>query len=166
MRERSALENQLQAITQALKFTKNWRQMVTILNTSILTSDGVYRMKTISLESAKVIIADGFQSAVGHQATAEILTELLGVPVPVNRIMFEQADNSSALVFKLKARAPEGTILSREEIEKLGYEFKLLERFDQEYLAEKQMIQDYEITGDDYQQTFVEFEGCTYEEYS
>lgn len=140
--------------------------MITILNTSILTSNGVYRMKTISLDEAKEQIADGFKSAVGHQATAEILTELLGVEVAVNRIMFEQADNSSALVFKLKGRPPEGAILSRKEIEEIGYEFKILERFDQVYLAEQQMIQDHEITGDDYLQTLIEFEGCTYEEYS
>lgn len=137
--------------------------MITILNTSILTANGVYRMKTINLEEAKELVLDGFESAVGHQATAEILTELLGVSVPVNRIMFEQKDNSSALVFKLKGRAPEGVILNRKEIEAIGYEFKILERFDQEYLAEQQLIRDYEIEANDYMQALAENEGCVYE---
>jgi len=69
-----------------------------------------------------------FQSAVGHQSTAEILTELLGVSVPMNRMSYAQGVGEKALVFKLKARAPEGVILSRQEIEAIGYEFGLLLR--------------------------------------
>ena len=68
-------------------------------------------------------------SAVGHDVTAQILTELLGVTVPVNRIQFQQEVGQDALVFKLNARAPEGKVLNREEIEAIGYSFKILTRF-------------------------------------
>jgi hypothetical protein len=69
-----------------------------------------------------------FQSAIGHQATAEILTELLGVAVPVNRINYVQGVGDVAIVFKLRGRAPEGVILSRSEVEQMGYDFGLLTR--------------------------------------
>ena len=101
-----------------------------ILNTSIATADGNYALRTITLDEAQFLVneADGLDSAVGHAATAEILTRLLGVDIPVNRQQFAQQVGQKALVFKLSGRIPEGTILSLEEIENLGYELKVLER--------------------------------------
>jgi len=100
-----------------------------ILNTSILTSEGTFTLKSITLEQAQTLISSNeILSAVGHQSTAEILTELLGIEIPVNRIQFTQEDGQQALVFKLNGRPPEGKILSREEIETIGYKFQLLEK--------------------------------------
>ena len=101
---------------------------VTLLNTSILTSDGDFRLSSIFLESAKNYVSDGFESAIGHQSTAEILSELLEQDVPVNRVNYAQDIGDVAIVFKVNGRPPEGTILSRNEIEDIGYSFKLLER--------------------------------------
>ncbi|QBJ00994.1 uncharacterized protein Rostov7_00005 [Vibrio phage Rostov 7] len=53
---------------------------------------------------------------------------MLGVNVPVNRQQFAQQPLQKAVVFKLKGRAPEGVILGRDEVEKIGYEFKLMVR--------------------------------------
>jgi hypothetical protein len=66
---------------------------------------------------------------VGHVSTAEILTTLLDINIDVNRQMFEQQVNQTALVFKLNGRLPEGVVLSRDEIETMGYSFKTLIRF-------------------------------------
>ena len=109
-----------------------------ILNTSILTNYGAYEYKKLSLPDAQHIVynaiepqigpGDGILSAVGHESTAAILTDLLETPVLVNRIQFAQELNQSAIVFKLKGRAPEGVILTREQIEAIGYEFGLLTR--------------------------------------
>jgi hypothetical protein len=48
------------------------------------------------------------------------------MPIPHNRIEFKQAPGQRALVFKIKGRIPEGTVLNREQIEQIGYEFFLL----------------------------------------
>jgi len=105
------------------------KKPLAILNTSILTSEGTFTLKSISLEDAKNLVnSNEILSAVGHQSTAEILTELLEVSIPVNRIQFEQQEEQKTLVFKLNGRAPEGKILSREEIETIGYKFQLLEK--------------------------------------
>ncbi len=109
------------------------RKELGILNTSILTSTGTFQLEDISLEESKEILeylgkGCAFTSAVGHQATAEILSTLLEVEVPVNRIQYEQGLEDVALVFKLLGRAPEGVILTREEVEAIGYKFQLLTR--------------------------------------
>jgi hypothetical protein len=104
-----------------------------ILSTAIVTTDGLYRLKTISLTEAQELAQnyqrlDGLDSAVGHASTAEILARLLGVEIPVNRQQFEQKTEQVALVFKIKGRIPEGQILSEEQIESIGYDLKILER--------------------------------------
>jgi hypothetical protein len=107
---------------------------LTILNTSILTSYGKYSYEPLSLEQAKQLLRDYqagervIQSAIGHQSTADLLTMLLGFPVPVNRMEFNQTTDDVALVFKPKQRVGEGKVLSREELEAIGYEFGLLVR--------------------------------------
>ena len=104
-----------------------------LLNTTIATNDGVFQVETISLDRAKQLMSQhinvykvGVDSAIGHESTAAIMTELLGFDVPVNRQQFQQQPGQLALVFKLKGRPAEGKILSADEIEDIGYEFKLM----------------------------------------
>jgi len=100
-----------------------------ILNTTILTCDGSFELKTISLEESREIVnlyGDNIISAIGHQSTADIMTKLLKIDIKVNRIMFKQEPGQQALCFKLNGRPEEGKILSENEIEQIGYEFKLL----------------------------------------
>lgn len=104
-----------------------------LLNTSILTTAGTYKLTDITLEQAKDLIAsnkDNLDSAIGHASTAEIMTTLLEVPVEPNRQFFVQQVGQQALVLKVNGRTEEGKILSREEVEAIGYKFQLLERID------------------------------------
>lgn len=98
-----------------------------VLNTSILTTEGTFTLKDITLEEAKNLVKENnILSAVGHQSTADILTTLLETEVPMNRIQFAQETGQKALVFKLNGRPEEGKILTAEEIEAIGYKFQLL----------------------------------------
>lgn len=102
-----------------------------LLNTSILTTAGNYTLTDITLEEARQIVqenVDNLNSAIGHESTAEIMTTLLEVDVPVNRQMFIQEVGQMAIVFKLNGRPEEGKILSVDEIEAIGYKFQVLER--------------------------------------
>lgn len=100
-----------------------------VLNTSILTASGRFELEDISLDLAKKLVSENeFDSAVGHASTAQIMTALLGVEIPVNRQMFVQQPGQSALVFKLNGRTQEGKILTAEEIEQIGYKFQILKR--------------------------------------
>ena len=104
-------------------------EKLAILNTSILTTVGTYELKDITLEQAQDLVHNNdILSAVGHQSTADILTTLLGITVPMNRIQFAQEVGQKALVFKLNGRPEEGKILTQQEIEQIGYKFQLLIR--------------------------------------
>jgi len=109
-------------------------EQLTLLNTSILTSFGTFIYQPLALGEARALVQkfrlEGklIQSAIGHQTTADLLAGLLGYPVAVNRTEFKQTVGTVALVFKLKGRPPEGKVLSREELEEMGYEFGLLQR--------------------------------------
>lgn len=104
-----------------------------ILNTSIVTADGSYILESITPEAAIQIAAiavndGGIDSAVGHESTTQILTTILGVEVPVNRQLFSHSIGQRALVFKLNGRPEPGKELSRQELEEIGFSFKLLTR--------------------------------------
>jgi len=102
---------------------------VFLYNTSIVTAYGKYSYEPLMLEDAREIaLTNSAESAIGHQATADILTELFGFPVEVNRTNNQQQPGDLAVVFKLRGRPQEGKVLSREEVEAIGYDFGLLTR--------------------------------------
>ncbi len=103
-----------------------------LFNASILTSYGTFCFELLTFDEARELV-NAYRrenkeiiSAVGHQATAELMSEILKFPVNKNRLDFSQKVDEAALIFKLKKRADEGEILSRAEIEEVGYEFGLL----------------------------------------
>lgn len=104
---------------------------ILLLNTAIMTANGTFRLSNISLEDVKEMLTEeNIISAIGHNATAEIMSELVGIAIPTNRIQAKQEAGQKAIIFKLLKRPEEGKILNREEIEEIGYEFLLLERLD------------------------------------
>lgn len=103
--------------------------MIYLFNTTIIPNPGTFHMSEISAEEARDICAEGFTSAIGHEATAVAFTEILGKPVKVNRIAVELLCDK-AVCLKLKGRLPEGVILSLSDLEKIGYKLFLIERID------------------------------------
>lgn len=103
---------------------------VVLLNTSIVTTPGVYKLAPIAVDEARGICSASKEviSAIGHSATAEILTSVLGRPVAVNRFEYRQNVGDIAVVFKLRGRPPEGKILSQEEVDAIGFDFFTLRR--------------------------------------
>ena len=110
-----------------------------LLNTSIATQYGSYDYQPLSLSDAQSLIydalngqcnvsTDGVQSHIGHESTAVLMSTLLNADIKMDRTPLTQEAGQLALVFKLNGRAPEGKILSIEEIESIGYSFGLLTR--------------------------------------
>jgi hypothetical protein len=100
-----------------------------LLNTTVVPCEGLWNVQKTSLSYATYLagLKSQFTSAVGHDSTATLLSTLLGTTIPVNRIIVAPKQKDLLLCFKLKQRAPKGTILSVEELEALGYEFFLME---------------------------------------
>lgn len=66
-------------------------EKLALLNSSLLTTAGSYILTDITLDQARKLVTDNLDnldSAIGHASTAEIMTALLGVNVPINRQMF------------------------------------------------------------------------------
>lgn len=104
---------------------------VHVLNTSIIPpgADGNWMIEEVSADYAQRLVQarDGFVfSHVGHQATAEAATEVLGVPVQMDRSPWN--GTGLALAVQLNGRLPEGQILNREELERMGYALRVLFR--------------------------------------
>ena len=80
---------------------------VVLLN-ALVTSSRVpmtLRTKPMSIEEARdMVSAREIVSFIGHEATAQILTALFNVPVPVNRGMYDPKPNEVAIVVRLKKR--------------------------------------------------------------
>jgi hypothetical protein len=78
--------------------------------------------------SATAYLAAGYISAVGHQETAKALSELLGIPVPANRIEVKLLPQDRAVRMRMRARVPEGKLLTVAELQKIGFDLDLLTR--------------------------------------
>lgn len=92
--------------------------------------EATFKERRISVDEAKQIVAQQFTSAIGHQATAQLLTQLLGTAIPMNRTQVFLEPGDKLLAFTLKARPPEGKVLTLEELESIGYELVLVERLE------------------------------------
>jgi hypothetical protein len=98
-----------------------------IVNSPIIDGSGIYDYKTITMEEAMQFIeGKKFESAIGFESTAEVLSALLKTEVKYNRIQIKLQDGDQCLVFRLKDRIEEGKFYSAEELLKLNKEFGII----------------------------------------
>lgn len=103
--------------------------MLYIFNTTIAPTPGLtYKTDAITADHARAIVAHETEitSAIGHEATAQIASAILGRAIPVNRIAAGMAVGDAAICVKLRGRAPEGVILSAAEVEAIGFDLVLM----------------------------------------
>lgn len=105
---------------------KNFAFNTTIAVPSNLPAE--FAMTEITASEAASILQEGFISAIGHEGSAEVFTAVTGINVPVNRIQASLEIGDKAVCLKLRGRIPEGSILTKEECDKIGYDFILMER--------------------------------------
>lgn len=104
---------------------------VVIFNGPICTTVGLYRVTDLDVEEARQLVrTNGYVSAVGHDASAEVLSHILQVEVPMNRIEYRQKIGQKAIALKLNVRPPEGQVLTAEQMFQIGFGLQLMERLD------------------------------------
>jgi len=102
-----------------------------ILNSPILTNFGKYNFYPITIDKAKEILSkNNFISAIGHETTAQFLSQLLECNISFNRIKIEMQKGDIAIVFQLKERLPEGKILTEKELQNIKYNIAILEKIE------------------------------------
>ncbi|NLL41772.1 MAG: DUF1874 domain-containing protein [Firmicutes bacterium] len=114
---------------QELPLTEGEQIPVVLFNGPICTATGLYRLSDLDFDEARFLVRFyGFESAVGHESSAEVLSSVLGVDVPMNRVDYVQRIGQKAIVLKLNKRPEEGRILNTAEIYAVGFCLQLLER--------------------------------------
>ena len=73
----------------------------------------------------------GFESAIGHESTAQFLTKKLGIEIPANRVPVKLTKGDLLVVFQLLQRLPEGKVLTEEEIAQIPMNVFLVEIVDE-----------------------------------
>lgn len=105
-----------------------------------MPNDGVYSMQTLTTDEAVKLFQahadngsgwmENYYSAIGHHSTADALTELFGMgnqnPIHVARRTITMQPGDIALAFKPLGRLPEGKVLTREEIDEVGYTWAVI----------------------------------------
>jgi len=102
-----------------------------ILNSLITPFKGEnanFFIEKIDLEKAKLFLPKNFISAVGHQATAELISNLLEVEIKVNRVQVFFEIGDEALAFVPRERLPEGKVLTKEELLKIPLDIFFIQR--------------------------------------
>lgn len=101
--------------------------MIYILNSLIVpinfdeTSNASIKFTRITIEEARQLLKQGFISAIGHGGTAQLLSRLLNIAIPANRINVFFKKGDVGIHFFLKQRLPEGVVLNEEQLKQLQF---------------------------------------------
>jgi hypothetical protein len=98
-----------------------------IINASTLTKYGLGKFSDfLTIGDAQLILETGFVSAIGHEASAIVLSQILNIAIPVNRIHIKMQSGDDALILRLPQRLLEGKVLDETVLKKLDFELGLL----------------------------------------
>jgi hypothetical protein len=87
------------------------------------------KIKRIDVNQARQLVNQNqFISAIGHESTAKLLSMLLEIDIPTNRIQVEMISGDIGLHFVLKKRLPEGKIIEDiQELQEIGFDLIMSE---------------------------------------
>ena len=121
--------------------------MLYVLNSATLPLAGgkkyLIKARELSVEEASEMLKkEQFISAVGHEVTAKVLSNVFGVEIPFNRVQITLQPGDKLLSIILKKRLPEGQVLKTvEELEQIGYSIWLFEVYEDREISPVQVVE-------------------------
>lgn len=91
-------------------FEATGQRRLPILNSPLAFPEHIVYAARVDAETARALVEEakkrgiGIDSYIGHESTARLASQVLGVEVPVRRAMYQPAANEIALVFRLRKR--------------------------------------------------------------
>ena len=82
----------------------------------MLSHNAIALVKRVDFDTAVSLLGDGFTSVVSHQVTAEILSGILNMPVPFNRINVQLMPGDMLIAIIPNFRAEVAREFTAEEI--------------------------------------------------
>ena len=105
-----------------------------LLNTSIVTTTGTYKMVDLTLAQAKDLAQankDNLLSAIGHNATADVLKKNIGSWCTSEQNNIYARCRTTSNSFEIKGRLPDDVKdLTIDDMHKIGFDLFLLTRLD------------------------------------
>ena len=109
--------------------------MLYVFNTQIIplnwqiANSYTVKIKRIDVNQARQLINQNqFTSAIGHESTAKLLSMLLDIDIPINRIQIQMTSGDIGLHFALKKRLNESQVIENiQELEEIGYDLLISE---------------------------------------
>lgn len=99
--------------------------MLYLFNTTIMPNEGVFSCKKITTSEATELLLQGDSavSALGHQGSVDAFNALFkGLNCEMNRIQATMQKGDKAICLKVRGRLPEGSILTLEQLNEIGYD--------------------------------------------
>ena len=85
----------------------------------------VIEVLEVTIDEVKYVINEAIEKgievigAIGHLSTAQVLSQLLNINLPMDRKAIKLRRGDTAIIFQLMERLPEGKILSTEELQQM-----------------------------------------------
>ena len=100
-----------------------------LMNTTMMPNNvGTYVAKPIDSAAAVALMSECERvSAIGHESSAQAMSAVLGESIQHNRLTIALESGDSMLCLKLRGRPPEGAILTKEQMDEIGYDLVLVE---------------------------------------
>lgn len=90
----------------------------------MLTLPATVRFEPLTEAEARAVAAQGLESCVGHQGSADLFGAKLGVPVALNRVTVKLVPGETLLLGQYAGpRLPEGRVLNAEELAAAGIQW-------------------------------------------
>ena len=85
------------------------------------------KVEKVADEVVRELLSEGFESAVGHEATAYVLSQRLGIDIPTARVNIALCRGEAALVAQVGLpRLAEGQVLTSEQVVEAPITFYLV----------------------------------------